>query len=111
MPIILNSPATPSQIKSATVDFGDYFKFVVDISRQVMTIGGLRHLEGQQLLLSHGSSPSDLWGGGVDWLTKQLDFASMINTRPQQNNPSREILSLQTRGLVTQIVKSLLLIP
>ncbi|MBI2008283.1 hypothetical protein HYS82_01365 [Candidatus Amesbacteria bacterium] len=73
-----------------------------------MTAGGLRHFEGEQLLLSQGSRQENLWGGGVDLPTKEIDFESMINIRPAQNNSSRELLDLKIRDQVKQIVSDLL---
>lgn len=108
MPLLLTSQATDKQIKNASKDLDGYIKFVVDIDKKVMTAGGLRHFEGEQLLLSQGSHQENLWGGGVDLQTKELDFESMINIRPVQNNLSREILNSKIRDLVKQIVSDLL---
>lgn len=108
MLILLTSQATNGQIKKVSEDLDGFIKFVVDIRKKIMTAGGLRHSEGEQLLLSHGSRQENLWGGGVDLQTKEIDFESMINIRPVQNNPSRELLDPKTRDLVKHIVSNLL---
>ena len=106
MLILLTSQATPGQITKSSQDLGGYVKFVVDLRRQVMTIGGLRHFEGEQLLLQDGGRQSDLWGGGVDLETHEIDYESMINIRPP-SNPSREVLDPAIREQVKSIVSKL----
>lgn len=106
MLILLTSQATSDQIPQASEDLDGYVKFVVDLKRQVMTIGGLRHFEGEQLLLSNGSHQEDLWGGGVDLETKEIDYESMINIRPTVNS-SREVLDVQIRAQMKTIVNKL----
>lgn len=107
MLILLTSQATADQISQASVDLDGYVKFVVDLSREVMTIGGARHMDGEQLLLKDGSSQADLWGGGVDLETHQIDFESMINIRSSQGNPSREVLDTSLRSQIQALVGKL----
>ncbi|KKU44990.1 MAG: hypothetical protein UX62_C0044G0005 [Microgenomates group bacterium GW2011_GWA2_46_7] len=52
-----------------------------------------RHFEGEQILLSQGSKQSDIWGGGIDLTTKDIDYNSFINIRPNDDNPKNEIQS------------------
>ncbi|MBI2329862.1 hypothetical protein HYU94_00525 [Candidatus Daviesbacteria bacterium] len=85
-----------------------YIKFVVDIEKKILTAGGLRHFDGEQLLLQNGSKQANLWGGGLDLETGEIDFDSMINIRPNQGNASREILSQGIRQQVEEVVKDLL---
>lgn len=106
MLVLLTARATPDQIKNASDDLDGYIKFVVDLEKEVMTIGGLRHFEGEQLLLQNGSSQKNLWGGGVDLQSKEIDFESMINIRPPQN-PSREVLDTKLRTSIKEIVDKL----
>lgn len=89
-------------------DFDGYIKLVIDIGKKILAGGGKRHFEGEQLLLKQGSKQKDLWGGGLDLASKEIDYNSVINLRPSQNNPSRDILSLETRKKFDNIVKNLL---
>ncbi len=109
MLIVLDKKTNEQSLQKAAEDLDGYVKFVVDIEQKVMTIGGLRHFEGEQLLISQGSKQSNLWGGGIDLQTRELDFDSMINIRPNQNNPSREILDQKVREQIKNIVNKLLL--
>lgn len=108
MLILIESRTDTETLKKAAEDLDGYIKFVVDIERGILTIGGVRHVEGEQLLLEKGSKQKDLWGGGFDQETDEVDFDSMINIRPNANNPSRTILSEEIRGKVLGIVNKLL---
>ena len=52
-----------------------------------------RHFEGEQMLLEQGSYQKDIWGGGLDAQTGEIDFNSFINIRPRDNNTKNEIQS------------------
>ncbi len=105
---LIRSPIDRATLEQTAQDIPGYVKFVVDIKLGIATIGGLRHLEGEQLLLQNGSSQTNLWGGGLDLATGEIDFDSMINIRPNQNNPSREVLDGQIRDQMAQIMKKLI---
>ena len=81
---------------------------MVDVEREILAAGGARHVEGEELLLADGSKQENLWGGGLDLETDELDFDSMINLRPKQGNASREVLAEETRSKIGAVVRSLL---
>ncbi|MEK7129889.1 MAG: DUF5674 family protein [Patescibacteria group bacterium] len=108
MLLVLTTPADPETKKKVSEDLAGYVKVVVDVSRGILAAGGLRHVEGEQTLLSQGSKQEDLWGGGIDMETGEIDFDSMINIRPSQDNPSREVLDINIRARVEQIIRKLL---
>lgn len=89
-------------------DLKGYIKVVVDVQRKILSAGGDKHVDGEQLLLKDGSKQEDLWGAGLDLETNEMDFDSMINLRPEQNR-SREILDENIRQQVELITRSLLL--
>ena len=93
MLLIIRTKTTASEIKKIQEDFNGYIKIVVDVEREILTGGGERHFEGEQKLLEDGSKQSNLWGGGIDWATKEIHYNSIINLRPNQDNPSRDIMS------------------
>lgn len=105
---ILRTKATKEKIKSAAVDLQGYIKIVVDIDRKILSAGGERHVDGEQMLLTDGSHQQNLWGGGFDTDSKEIDYNSMINLRPSDQNPSREILSAEIRQSFDTIVKMIL---
>lgn len=109
MIFLLTQKATSKQLKKAAGQIDGYIKFVVDVDRKVLTIGGARHVEGEEMLLKDGSKQSDLWGGGFDVESGEIDFDSMINIRPAQSNTSREVLDLNIRKEIERIVREMLL--
>src|SRR3990167_3398771 len=97
MILIIRAKASDKDIKKMARDFDGYIKLVVDTEKEILAGGGERHVDAEQLLLKEGSKQQDLWGGGMDWETKEIDYNSIINLRPNQDNPSRDILSQGTR--------------
>ena len=94
----------------AAAGFGDMIKAVVDVQRQIMAIGGELHSDEEALLLDDGSLQSDLWG--INLYPAELgdgfiEFDSMINVRPSQGNPSRDVLDDGTRSRIRAVVSRL----
>lgn len=100
-----NTPFTLEEIKQLSEQFEVYIKTVIDIEKKVCSAGMDRHFEGEQLLLSQGSNQSDLWGGGIDLETKEIDFNSFINIRPRDNNTKNEIQSEKIRETYKQLTE------
>jgi|SRR3989344_8428123 len=109
MLIVIKKHATKKEIEEMAKDLDGYIKVVVDVERKILAGGEERHVDGEQRLLQEGSSQKDLWGGGLDLETSEIDYNSVINLRPAQNNPSRDILSSEIRKDFDRIVKDLLL--
>lgn len=97
------------ELKEIAEHFDGYIKVVVDVDREILAGGGDRHSDDERLLLDDGSRQKDLWGGGLDIETGEIDYNSIINLRPKQDNPSRDILSKEIREKFDKIVKKLLL--
>jgi len=107
MLIIIRSKTNSESLKQVAEDLKGYVKVVVDVKRGILSAGGLKHMDGEQLLLKDGSRQENLWGAGLDLEIDQMDFDSMINLRPTQN-ASREILDQKIRQQVELITRSLL---
>lgn len=82
---------TKEEIAKLKQEFEFYIKTVIDIEKKVCSAGMARHFEGEEILLLQGSKQSDIWGGGIDLETKEIDFNSFINIRPNDNNTKNEI--------------------
>jgi hypothetical protein len=93
------SPYTQLQIQQLSEEYEVYIKTVMDIRKRICVAGMNMHYEGETLLLKDGSDQSDLWGGGIDLETKEIDFNSFINIRPSDGNTKNEIESEQIRKL------------
>ena len=108
MLLLIRQKADGETFKKVAEDFSGYVKVVADIKRKILTAGGSLHADGEKLLLEDGSKQADLWGAGIDFETNEVDFDSMVNLRPSQNNPSREILDQDIRRQVELIIHTLL---
>lgn len=92
---IIAETLTLAELKQmAESGFGDMVKAVVDIERELLAIDANLHADLEALLLENGSKQKDLWGinlypelGAKDF----LEYDSMINIRPSQNNRSRGV--------------------
>src|SRR3989344_40079 len=110
---IIKNAIPKSELKEIAKDqFGDFVKAVVDIDQEIMAIGGELHADEEALLLEQGSEQKNLWGINIypekpeDEL---IEFDSMINVRPSQNNRSRSIESLELQRKIKDIVNRLIL--
>ncbi len=107
------SPIELSELKSlAAAGFGSLVKAVVDISKGVMVVDAALHADEEAFLLSRDSKQHDLWGinlypdvMGEDW----IEFDSMINLRPSQNNNSRGVEDQKIQSRIREIVESLVI--
>lgn len=108
MLLIVEKKLNQKDLEKVAEDFKGYVKVVVDVEKEILTAGGLKHVDGEQLLLKNGSKQENLWGGGLDLETGEIDFDSMINLRPSQGNNSREVLSEEIRIKIQDIVRKLL---
>lgn len=106
---MIKKRVTGKQLHELGKHFDGYIKVVVDIEREILAAGADRHSEEEKILLTNGSKQKDLWGGGFDIKTKEIDYNSIINLKPNQENPSRDILSLDIRKKFNDIVKKFLL--
>lgn len=108
MVLVIRKKATRKEVQEISKIFKGYIKLVVDIKRGILAGGADRHVDEEKALLEDGSKQSNLWGGGLDIETKEIDYNSIINLRPNQDNPSRDIMSAEIRKEFGKIVKKLL---
>ena len=83
-------------------------KGVVDIHDWLLVVDAEMHVDQEQFLLERGSKQYNLWGinlwpgqYGTDGF---IEFDSMINIRPWQNNRSRSVDDCALREIITEIV-------
>jgi len=100
-----SQPFTKEEIKKLKEEFEVYIKTVIDIENKVCSAGMNRHFEGEQILLSQGSKQKDLWGGGIDLETNEIDFNSFINIRPRDNNTKNEIQDEEIKKVYKKLTK------
>ena len=85
-----------------------FIKVVVDIEQEIISAGGELHSDCMEELLNSGSSPKDLWGANIYPTDKKIDFVSLINIRPLDNNRSMDIGNTVIKERIEAIIKKLL---
>ncbi len=108
---IINAPINLEELSiMAENRFGNLVKAVVDIDKEIMAIDGELHADEESLLLQDGSLQKNLWGINIyPTMTGEdfIEFDSMINIRPSQNNRSRGVNSIDIQNKIVQIVGKL----
>lgn len=90
--------------------FGGLVKAVVDIEQEIMMVDAELHADQEAALLEKGSKQDVLWGINLypeETGENFIEFDSMINVRPRQNNRSRSVESEEIRMKIKAIVKDL----
>jgi len=91
--------------------FGNLVKAVVDIRQNIIAVDAELHADEEALLIEQGSEQQDLWGinlypdmdrNGPDF----IEFDSMINLRPSQNNRTRGVDDPEIRKRIIDIVNT-----
>lgn len=84
-----------------------FVKAVVDIERGVLAAGCELHSDCAEELVKDGSKYVSLWGANIYPQEKRIDFISLTNIRPAQNNRSMDIENPDIKKKVEDIVKKL----
>jgi len=109
--ILVDKPIARQRLKQiGESQFGSYVKAVVDMDKVIMAVGGDFHADEEAFLLERGSKQMDLWGINLHFDLQPPDlveFDSVINIRPGQGNPSRDVEDPGIRERVMQIVAGL----
>lgn len=105
--IIAETKLSPEDFNKAKQDYATYIKITIDIDRKIVILGGEYHADAEKLLLENGSRQENIWGGGINLETKQLETGAIINLRPKEN-PSVEILDEKIRKKFLEIAQRIL---
>jgi hypothetical protein len=113
MPIkIVEKSITANELKDlARERFGDMVKVVVDVEKRIAAFGAELHADEEAILLEQGSKQENLWGVNIyvnepkeDW----IEYNSMINLRPSQNNFSRGVEDPNIQSVIKDILNDLI---
>lgn len=86
-------------------------KFVVDIDKKEVIFGGEMHADAEAEIIKKGSMQENIWGANIYPLNdndQQLEYTSLINIRPHQNNLGMEILSSKLRKKINDIIDAVI---
>ena len=107
---ILLEPITKQNLINESTNFIDdnAIKAAVDIEKEILAVDSPMHYDCEQLLLENGSKQEDIWGINLyldsDDIDDLVEFDSMINLRPAQNNRSRSVENPETQAKIKQVV-------
>ncbi len=92
--------------------FEEVVKFVIDIERKIIALGGELHSDAGELLIKDGSDSRNLWGGNIYPLRKKeeilIEYNSLINIKPLKNNFSLEIQDDKIKQEIRKIIDELI---
>jgi len=106
---ILDKIITANELKELSDNMlGDLVKAVVDVEKEIIAFDAELHSDLEALLLEKGSNQENLWG--INFYPDDADdedfieFDSMINLRPNQNNRTRSVDSFETQQEIINVV-------
>lgn len=107
---LITTPLTVAELKKMAEErYGDLVKAVVDIDKNLIVIDAEMHADEEQFLLASGSKQKDLWGINLYpekfGSSEFVEFDSMINLRPGQNNFSRGVENENIRRQIIRVVE------
>ncbi|MFA5974791.1 MAG: DUF5674 family protein [Elusimicrobiota bacterium] len=106
MKIITDSIPLDELEKMAADLFGNMVKAVIDVDRELLAVDAELHSDLEALLLEDGSKQTNLWGINLYpelQGNEFIEFDSMINMRPSQNNRSRGVEDEAIRKRIIEI--------
>jgi hypothetical protein len=108
--VVLERRVEPDVLRRLVERYEDMVKYVVDVERGLVALGGEMHADAEQVLLDAGSRQADLWGanyypgrGRADC----IEFTSLINIRPAAGNRGMELSDEALRARVREITFAL----
>ncbi len=90
--------------------FGDLVKVVVDVEKRIIAIDAELHSDEEATLIENGSKQENLWGINIypENQEKLIEFDSIINLRPSQENYSQRVENMEIQKSITEIVNELI---
>jgi hypothetical protein len=108
---LVTEPISKQQLREAGEElYGDMIKAVIDVEKGVMAVGAELHADEEAFLLEGNSRQENLWGINLYTdraMPDMVEFDSMINIRPRQNNRSRGVEDPEMRVRIIAIVREL----
>ena len=82
-------------------------KAVIDVEKEIMAVDAELHADEEAFLLEKGSRQENLWGINIYPEmpeNERIEFDSMINLRPSQENRTRGVDAPEIRQKIIEIV-------
>lgn len=93
----LSKQLTKEELHEFEKKYFPYTKITVDIENNHLVIGCELHADGEPILIEHGADTDNIWGGGINFVTKDFDTTAVLNLRPRLGNASMELLDTTRR--------------
>ncbi len=110
--IIVSEPMALAEIREKHNDFfPEMVKIVADLSRKKVALNAELHSDLEEALLEDGSDQKDLWGANLYFEAEPgqlIEFISLINIRPGQQNFSMELQDPILRDELAALAHSLI---
>lgn len=108
--VLLESRIDPQELaRVVAAHFEDMVKYVVDVERGLVAVGGEMHADAEQVLLEAGSRQADLWGANYYPGRGEgcIEYTALINIRPAAGNRGMEIQDQGLRDRVREVTFAL----
>jgi hypothetical protein len=109
--VLLERRIDAEELRRLLARFEDMVKYVADLERGVIAIGGEMHADAEALLLEHGSRQADLWGANYypgRGREGCIEFTALINIRPAAGNRGMELQDAGLRGKLRELTHALI---
>lgn len=105
---IVRDKISKAEMEELAKEFYDNMvKGVADIEREIIALGGEWHMDGNQVLIEDGSKQNNLWGFNIYLADKKIEYISLINIRPAQNNRTLEVEDADIKEKMYNIINKL----
>ncbi|MDD4526467.1 MAG: DUF5674 family protein [Candidatus Margulisbacteria bacterium] len=91
--------------------YNSMIKFTIDVELEKAVFGGEMHADSELILLKNGSLQKNIWGANLYPERERsiwLEYTSLINIRPTQDNLSMEILSVDLQNTIALIINKII---
>ena len=109
---IISQKIVLSSLKTKYMEyFTTMIKADVDVDQRIMAIDAELHSDLEALLLDQGSKQEHIWGINLypdKTKTDCIEYTSLINIRPAQENRSMEVEDQHIRETIRSIVEELI---
>ena len=108
--VLLTRRIDSAELRRLAQRFEEMVKYVVDVERRLIAIGGEMHSDAEQVLLEADSRQADLWGANYypgRGREGCIEYTSLINIRPAAGNRGMELQDPTLRQTVQEITFAL----
>jgi hypothetical protein len=109
--LILERKIAPETLRRLAILHEELVKYVVDVRREIIAIGGELHADAEAILLESGSRAWDLWGANYypgRGREECIEYTSLINISPARQNTGMDVQDPSLRDRIRDITHRLI---